>query len=118
MTRSDLTAPPKGEGASKLADMLEEAAFELHDLLIREMRDLATTLGERNAGAQERVTAYAGFFKMLQGVESMTNGKRQQRETQTTNELEVVEFREQLEGAIARLVDTGITGEVSGNSGG
>lgn len=90
-TRLSTADPPAN--AFQLADMLEEIVLDFRDVLAREMREIGRRLGETEADAGERVKAYTGFFKVLQGVEMMTNGIRQQRETQTGSEVEMVDFR-------------------------
>lgn len=103
---------------SNLADMLEALLLEYRDTLSNEIAQLGKALDEKQAPATVRVKAFADFFKVIQGVELILNGVRQQREQHSETQLEVVEFRRELEAQIASLVDAETSLPVSGGTDG
>ena len=116
MTDEQTDTSPQGRCAFQLADLLEETVLSFRDALGDELQALASQLGERDGNTKERVAAYASLFKMLQGVELMTNGIRQQQEAHVEHEREMVEFRRELEAAIASLVDASSATDVPGEA--
>ena len=83
----------------------EKIVFDLHRRLLLELENLDQALEDEAATTQQRLKIYSGFFKMVQGVELMINGIKQQRERENEKQVEVVEFRRQLEEQIAKLID-------------
>ena len=111
MTESD--APPDDPG---FVDTFEAVIVNLRDRLLREVAKLDEALETESATTQQRFQTFTGYFKMVQGIELMLNGIRQQREQDRGKRIEVVEFRQQLEEQISRLVDQGTALPVSGET--
>jgi len=101
----------------ELTEVLEEIALKFRGMLSSEMISISGNLEEANASIEDRLKAYTGYFKILRDVELMIKGIRQQRDQQSGTELEVLEFRRQLEEQIARLVDKEAPSFVSGGVG-
>ncbi len=100
----------------KLADMLESIVLDFRETLSKEIKKLGDDLEGNKSSASEQVKAFADFFKLIQGVEMISKGVRQQREQHSEKQLEVVEFRRELEAQIARLVDAETSLPVSGRA--
>ena len=93
--------------------MFEGALVDMHERLADEMKKLDRELTKEGVTTEQRFKTFTGYFKMVQGVELMMNGIRQQREQDREHGIEMVEFRRQLEEQISRLVDTEPPGTVS-----
>ncbi|MEM7214851.1 MAG: hypothetical protein AAF423_04845 [Pseudomonadota bacterium] len=98
---------------SGLAEMFEETVVDLHRRLAEEMKQLDAALTDEDVTTEQRFRTFTGYFKMVQGVELMINGIRQQREQDREQGIELVEFRRQLEEQISRIVDAEAEGTVS-----
>ncbi|MEM9277749.1 MAG: hypothetical protein AAGA76_04185 [Pseudomonadota bacterium] len=90
---------------SGLAGMFESVVLDLQKRLACEMKNLDADLTGEGVTTEQRFKTFTGYFKMVQGVEMMIDGIRQQREQDREHGIEVVEFRRQLEEQISRLVD-------------
>ena len=94
--------------------MLESLVLDFRDTLSKEITDLGQDMEQKKISAVESIKALTDLFKLIQGVELISKGVRQQREQQSEKQLEVVEFRRELEAQIARLVDAETPLSVSG----
>lgn len=88
-----------------LGEMFESVVRDLQSRLFKEMQKLDEALSAEDVSTEQRFKTYTGYFKMVQGVEMMMNGIRQQREQDREHKVSVVEFRRQLEEQISKLVD-------------
>ncbi|MEM9329969.1 MAG: hypothetical protein AAGA53_01510 [Pseudomonadota bacterium] len=100
MSEQSICVPRSG-----LVEMFERSLLDLQQRLGQEMQKLDENLTTEGATTEQRFKTFTGYFKMVQGVEMMINGIKQQREHDRGKQIEVVEFRRQLEEQISRLVD-------------
>ena len=89
---------------SELAELLETMVLDFRDTLSQEMVKLRNMSGDEMTSG-EHIRELTNVLKLIQGVELISNGVRQQREQYSNKQLEVVEFRRELEAQIARLID-------------
>lgn len=84
---------------------LEDIAFKFHKKIIEELASLDASNASENDTNEQRLKSYLGFFKLLQCLEEMIKRVQQERDKKSDRGVDILEFRQQLEEQIAKLVD-------------
>jgi len=84
---------------------LEDIASQFHKKIIDELANLDTSNDEEGLSSEQRLKSYLGFFKLLQCLEEMMKRVQIERDKKSDRGVDILEFRQQLEEQIAKLVD-------------
>lgn len=88
-----------------VVDVVERVVVRLKQRLLDELTGIEDRLDSGEESPEQHLKMLTGFFKMIQGVDQMVDGIEQRQEEQREQAVDIVEFREELEAQIARLVD-------------
>lgn len=84
---------------------LEDIVFKFRNKIIEQLASIDTLDGDENVPNEQRLKSYLGFFKLLQCLEEMIKRVQQERDKKSERGVDILEFRQQLEEQIAKLVD-------------
>ena len=98
------------------AHPLEPVILRLQERLLSELRDTEDDPAFSEEPLEKRTRVLTNIVKALQGVEDMINRIKKDRERDAERGIDVVEYRRQLEEAIAGLVDGETAPPVSGGA--
>ncbi len=96
-----------------IPDQFETIAVKLRDKVLSDLSILEASMGDTDEVNEQRLKSLTGFFKLLQSIEEMIKRIQQERDKKTDRGVDILEFRQQLEKQIAKLVDDKIEETVS-----
>jgi hypothetical protein len=95
---------------------LEKIAMRFRNLLFSQLAGFEHEKNSDTKTEEQKLKSYAGFFKLVQSLEEMINRIQIERDKKSSRGVDILEFRQQLEKQIAKLVDENSEKPVSGRS--
>lgn len=86
-------------------NQLEDIAVKFRNKIIDELDALDKSNADEEVSNEQRLKSYLGFFKLLQCLEEMIKRVQKERDKKSDKGVDILEFRQQLEEQIAKLVD-------------
>lgn len=93
---------------------LEKIAIRFRKLLLSQLANFELEENHADIQQEQKLKSYAGFFKLVQNLEEMINRIQIERDKKSSRGVDILEFRQQLEKQIAKLVDENSEKPVSG----
>ncbi|MEO0329407.1 MAG: hypothetical protein AAF217_12510 [Pseudomonadota bacterium] len=97
----------------EVVDVVEKVTVRLKERILVELAGLENELDTGEGTTEHHLKMLTGFFKMVQGVDQMIDGIQQRHDRDQDDEIDIMEFRRELETQIARLVEAESTGALS-----